>query len=167
MAPPSEPGVRPTPSGDADERLAILQEITLALNSTLESKKLVDYLAACRRAGQEKPTPLLLRYREKGFNCLHRDLYGEMQFPIQAMVMLSEPGRDFEGGEFLLVENRARRQSQGIVLTPRRGDLVLFAGNERPVQGMRGVVRASMRHGVSRLVRGERFALGIIFHNAS
>jgi hypothetical protein len=126
-----------------------------------------DYLDQCREAGQTKPTPLLLRYREGGFNCLHRDLYGELHFPIQAMVMLSEPGCDFEGGEFLLVENRARQQSRGTVLNPRRGGLILFAGNERPVRGKRGFLRASMRHGVSRVISGVRFTLGVIFHNAS
>jgi hypothetical protein len=126
-----------------------------------------DYVDQCSEAGQTKSTSLLLRYREGGFNCLHRDLYGELYFPIQAMVMLSEPGSDFEGGEFLLVENRARQQSRGTALTPRRGELVLFAGNERPVRGKRGFLRASMRHGVSIVSSGERFTLGIIFHNAS
>lgn len=128
---------------------------------------LSEFHTQCRRAGQVKPTPLLLRYVAGGFNCLHRDLYGELAFPIQAMVLLSAPGRDFRGGEFLMVENRARQQSRGAVLTPGRGELVLFANNERPAEGARGILRASMRHGVSPLQSGKRFALGIIFHNAA
>ena len=126
-----------------------------------------EYLARCHAAGQRRPTPLLLRYAAEGFNCLHRDLYGDERFPIQAMAMLSDPDRDFEGGEFLLVENRARQQSRGTALRPARGELVLFAGDVRPAPGRRGPVRASMRHGVSRLVRGERFTLGVIFHDAA
>lgn len=130
-------------------------------------KTLSDFHRQCRRAGQGKPTPLLLRYVAGGFNCLHRDLYGEIAFPIQAMVLLSAPGRDFRGGEFLIVENRARQQSRGAALTPGHGDLVLFANNERPAEGARGTLRASMRHGLSPLRSGKRFALGIIFHDAA
>ena len=125
------------------------------------------YLGQCHAAGQCRPTPLLLRYEEGGFNCLHRDLYGDLMFPIQAMVMLNQPGQDFEGGEFLMVENRARQQARGSVRNPTLGELTLFAVNERPVEGKRGAVRASMRHGVSPLSRGERHTLGIIFHDAA
>ncbi|MEX2205796.1 MAG: 2OG-Fe(II) oxygenase [Myxococcota bacterium] len=125
------------------------------------------YLERCHRAGQTKPTPLLLHYEKSGFNCLHRDLYGPLAFPLQAMVMLCEPGVDFTGGEFLVVENRARQQSIGHALSPARGELVLFAVNERPVLGARGFTRASLRHGVSALGSGERYTLGIIFHDAA
>ncbi len=129
--------------------------------------RLPEFLARCHRAGQTRPTPLLLHYRAGGFNCLHRDLYGELRFPLQAMVLLSQPGADFEGGEFLLVENRARQQSRAVVVHARRGELLLFAVDERPAQGRRGVVRASLRHGVSPVHAGERYAMGLIFHDAS
>ena len=125
------------------------------------------YLERCHAAGQTKPTPLLLHYEKSGFNCLHRDLYGPLAFPLQAMVMLCEPGVDFTGGEFLVVENRARQQSIGTALSPARGELVLFAVNERPVLGARGFTRASLRHGVSALETGQRYTLGIIFHDAA
>ncbi len=121
---------------------------------------------ACQRQGQTKPTPLLLHYEAGGFNCLHRDIYGPTLFPLQVMVMLSHPGKDFEGGEFLLVENRPRQQARGIVLKPDRGDLLIFPVSDRPVQGKRGMLRASMRHGISPVTSGQRWALGIIFHDA-
>ncbi len=120
----------------------------------------------CERQGQTKPTPLLLRYEAGGFNCLHRDLYGPTLFPVQAMVMLSQQGKDFEGGEFLLVENRPRQQARGTVLKPDQGDLLIFPVADRPVQGKRGMLRASMRHGVSPITSGQRWGLGIIFHDA-
>ena len=129
--------------------------------------QLDEYLDRCHRAGQVKPTPLLLHYEKSGFNCLHRDLYGALAFPLQAMVMLCEPGADFTGGEFLVVENTARRQSIGTALSPLRGELVVFAVNERPVAGKRGFTRASLRHGVSTVESGERYTLGIIFHDAA
>ncbi len=125
------------------------------------------YLERCHAAGQTKPTPLVLHYEKGGFNCLHRDLYGPLAFPLQAMVMLCTPGRDFTGGEFLVVENRARQQSIGHALSPARGELVVFAVNERPVEGKRGFMRASLRHGVSAIENGERYTLGIIFHDAA
>lgn len=128
---------------------------------------LTSYLKQCGGVGQTKPTPLLLHYRTGGYNRLHRDRYGELQFPIQGMVMLSRPGSDFEGGEFLLVENRPRQQSLGQALSPKLGELVLFAGGERPAPGRRGSLRASVRHGTSRITSGERFTLGVIFHNAA
>jgi hypothetical protein len=130
-------------------------------------KTLSEYRALCRAAGQTKPTPLLLHYSSEGYNRLHRDRYGELQFPIQAMVMLSRAGVDFEGGEFLLVENRPRQQSLGHALAPTQGELVLFAGGERPAAGKRGVMRASLRHGTNRISAGERYSLGIIFHDAA
>ena len=129
--------------------------------------KLSAYLARCRRAGQTRPTPLLLHYEAGGFNRLHRDLYGELRFPLQAMLMLSRPGVDFTGGEFLLVENRPRQQALGRALAPQQGELVIFAVDERPVQGKRSTLRASLRHGVSEIESGRRFTLGIIFHDAS
>ncbi len=125
------------------------------------------YRRACRAAGQTKPTPLLLHYRAGGYNRLHRDRYGALHFPLQALIVLSRPGRDFEGGEFMLVENRPRQQSLGHALSPARGELVLFAGDEWPAPGRRGPLRASVRHGTSRLTAGERYSLGIIFHDAA
>ncbi len=129
--------------------------------------RLPEFIERCHRAGQMRPTPLLLRYETDGFNCLHRDLYGDVAFPLQAMVLLSRPGRDFRGGEFLVVENRARQQSRGVALAPSYGELILFANSWRPVQGARGMLRASLRHGVSPVDAGRRFALGVIFHDAA
>src|SRR6266576_3571625 len=129
--------------------------------------KLDTYLARCHAAGQERPTPLILKYEEDDYNCLHQDLYGELVFPIQATVLLSSPGQDFTGGEFLLVEQRPRMQSKGEIVPLGRGDAVLFAVNYRPVAGTRGDYRVTMRHGVSRLLSGQRFTLGIIFHDAA
>lgn len=120
----------------------------------------------CRCAGQTQPTPLLLRYGPGGFNCLHRDIYGPTLFPLQAMIMLSRPGYDFEGGEFLLVENRPRQQARGTALNPGQGDLIIFPVSDRPVQSKCGIQRASMRHGVSPVTSGQRWVLGIIFHDA-
>jgi uncharacterized protein len=125
------------------------------------------YLARCHKAGQQRPTPLILKYEEGDYNCLHQDLYGELVFPLQATVLLSAPGRDFAGGEFLLVEQRPRMQSKGEVVPLGQGDAVVFAVNSRPVAGTRGYFRATMRHGVSRLHSGRRFTLGVIFHDAA
>jgi hypothetical protein len=130
-------------------------------------ERLDAYLEQCHAAGQTRPTPLLLHYEKSGWNALHRDLYGRLVFPLQAMVMLCRPGVDFTGGQFLVVENRARQQSIGHALSPEQGELVLFAVNERPVAGKRGFTRASLRHGVSQIESGERYTLGVIFHDAA
>nr|WP_233528216.1 2OG-Fe(II) oxygenase [Cupriavidus sp. P-10] len=126
-----------------------------------------DYLARCHQAGQSRPTPLLLRYGPGDYNCLHQDLYGEHVFPLQVAVLLSEPGRDFTGGEFVMTEQRPRMQSRAEVVSLRQGDAVVFAVSQRPVQGSRGSYRVNLRHGVSRLHAGQRYTLGIIFHDAS
>ncbi|QGZ39791.1 hypothetical protein IP92_02102 [Pseudoduganella flava] len=126
-----------------------------------------DYLARCHAAGQTRPTPLLLRYREGDYNCLHQDLYGEHVFPLQAAFLLSRPGTDFTGGEFVLTEQRPRMQSRAEVVLLEQGDCVIFPVHHRPVNGTRGVYRVNMRHGVSRLRSGNRHTLGIIFHDAA
>lgn len=129
--------------------------------------ELSEFLDRCARVGQKKPTPLMLHYAPGGYNCLHQDLYGELAFPLQLVVMLSEPGEDYEGGELVLVEQRPRMQSRPIVLRPRRGEGVMFTNNERPQAGRAGFYRVKMRHGVSTVTAGERYALGIIFHDAA
>ena len=128
---------------------------------------LKGWLQQCHEGGQKRPTPLLLHYKAGDYNCLHRDLYGELVFPLQVTVLLSQPERDFSGGEFMLVEQRPRMQSRGEVVPLAQGDAVIFAVNERPVQGSRGWHRTAVRHGVSSVRAGQRFTLGIIFHDAT
>ena len=125
-----------------------------------------DYIDRCHRAGQDKPTPLLLKYGTGDYNCLHQDLYGEHVFPLQLAILLSEPDQDFMGGEFVLTEQRPRMQSRPMVVPLQKGDGVVFAVRNRPVQGKKNVYRVSLRHGVSRLRSGTRHTLGIIFHDA-
>jgi uncharacterized protein len=124
------------------------------------------FLAVCAERGQTRPTPLLLRYEAGGYNCLHQDLYGDVAFPLQMTCLLSRPGEDFTGGEFLLVEQRPRAQSRGEVVPLTRGQIVIFATRERPVRGARGAYRVTLRHGVSRVTSGLRYTLGVIFHDA-
>jgi len=125
-----------------------------------------EFLKMCHKAGQRRPTPLLLRYEEGDFNCLHQDLYGEIAFPFQMTVFLSRPGKDYVGGEFILVEQRPRMQSRATALLPEQGQAVIFHTRYRPVEGTRGFYKANLRHGVSPVRSGLRFTLGIIFHDA-
>ncbi|WFU78787.1 2OG-Fe(II) oxygenase [Bradyrhizobium sp. CIAT3101] len=124
------------------------------------------FLERCHEAGQARPTPLLLQYEAGDFNCLHQDLYGEHVFPLQVAILLSEPGRDFSGGEFVLTEQRPRMQSRAEVVPLAQGDAVAFAVHHRPVQGTRGTYRVNLRHGVSRIRSGQRHTVGVIFHDA-
>lgn len=130
-------------------------------------EKHTAYLELCRQAGQPKPTPLILKYEAGDYNCLHQDVYGDFVFPFQAAFLLSQPGRDFTGGEFVLTEQRPRMQSQAEAVPLSQGECVIFPVRHRPAQGSRGFYRTAMRHGVSRIRSGRRFTLGIIFHDAS
>lgn len=127
---------------------------------------LAEFLAHCHALGQTRPTPLLLRYEEGGYNCLHQDLYGAVVFPLQITCFLSQPGQDYAGGEFLLVEQQPRAQSRGEAILPQQGEIIIFTTRFRPAKGKRGYYRAQMRHGVSRVTLGSRYTLGVIFHDA-
>ena len=125
------------------------------------------YLKECHKAGQQRPTPLILKYETGDYNCLHQDLYGPLVFPLQLTVLLSAAADEFTGGEFLLVEQRPRAQSRGEAVPLKQGEAVIFPVHHRPVEGTRGAYRVTMRHGVSQLRSGQRFTLGIIFHDAA
>jgi hypothetical protein len=127
---------------------------------------LAQQLELCHANGQHKPTALILKYEKGGFNALHQDLYGELFFPVQMVIFLDEPGSDYQGGEFVLIAQRPRAQSKAIVLKPRKGDILVFTTNYRPVKGTRGYHRVNMRHGVGEVTEGKRHTLGIIFHDA-
>jgi hypothetical protein len=146
---------------------AIANQWEVALDTAvLHPTDLRGLLARCHKKGQTKPTPLLLHYETGGYNCLHQDLYGDVVFPLQLTCFLSRRGVDYEGGDFLLVEQRPRAQSKGEAIHTDQGEILVFTTRYRPVEGARGYFRATMRHGVSRLTRGERYTLGVIFHDA-
>ncbi|MEC5161863.1 uncharacterized protein ACFDR9_005208 [Janthinobacterium sp. CG_23.3] len=165
----------PLPAPVAALRAALYPPLAAIANRWYQAMRLAprfpgahaDFLARCHGAGQTRPTPLLLEYREGDYNCLHQDLYGEHVFPLQAALLLSRPGVDFDGGQFVLTEQRPRMQSRVEVVPLAQGDLLLFPVFHRPVNGARGSYRVNMRHGVSRLRGGLRHALGIIFHDAA
>src|ERR1700722_300420 len=125
-----------------------------------------EFLKVCHKAGQKKPTPLMLHYEEGGYNCLHQDLYGEVSFPLQMVFLLGQAGRDWQGGEFILVEQQPRAQSKAEVVRGNQGQAIIFTTRYRPVKGLRGYYRANLKHGVSRVLCGTRYTLGIIFHDA-
>jgi len=164
----------PLPDIVADLRMALYPPLVAIANRWNESMGvdgrfpdgLREFIARCHEAGQTRPTPLLLKYAAEDFNALHQDLYGEHVFPLQVTILLSEPEKEFEGGEFVLTEQRPRMQTRAEVVPLRQGDAVVFAVRDRPVQGARGVYRVRMRHGVSRLRSGGRYTLGLIFHDA-
>ncbi len=164
----------PLPDVVAELRTALYRRLAGIANRWNESMGLAirypdeheSFLQRCHRAGQTRPTPLLLRYEAGDYNCLHQDLYGEHVFPFQVTVLLSVPGRDFTGGEFVLTEQRPRRQSRAEVVALDQGDAVIFPVSERPVRGARGIYRVTLRHGVSRVRSGHRQTLGVIFHDA-
>jgi hypothetical protein len=135
-------------------------------DSDLFPPDLPALLRRCHKRGQTKPTPLLLRYEAGGYNCLHQDIYGDVVFPLQLTCFLSRRGAEYEGGDFLLVEQRPRAQSRGESIATEQGEILIFTTRHRPVEGTRGVYRAAMRHGVSRLTAGRRYTLGVIFHDA-
>jgi uncharacterized protein len=156
-------------------RLSTYPPLATIANGWMEALKqpqryppdLPSFLARCQEHGQTKPTPLLLRYEIGGYNCLHQDLYGEIAFPLQLTCFLSRREIDYTGGEFLLVEQRPRAQSRGEAIATEQGEMIIFATRDRPAAGARGYHRLQMRHGVSRIRSGQRYALGIIFHNAT
>jgi hypothetical protein len=165
----------PLPALVRDLRMSTYPRLATIANRWMEALSqpqrypadLVSFLALCQEHGQTKPTPLLLRYEAGGYNCLHQDLYGEVAFPLQLTCFLSRRDVDYTGGEFLLVEQRPRAQSRGEVIVTEQGEIIIFATRDRPAVGSRGHYRLQMRHGVSRIRSGRRYALGIIFHNAT
>jgi len=165
----------PLPPLVAEVRTALYPQLAPLANAWAERlgqerrfpPTLAGLQAQCRAAGQTRPTPLLLKYEAGGYNCLHQDIYGELVFPLQLTVLLSERDADFTGGDFVLTEQRPRRQSRAEVVPLERGDAVVFAVRHRPVTGARGSYRVAMRHGVSSLRSGRRFTLGVIFHDAA
>jgi uncharacterized protein len=164
----------PLPPLIAGLRTALYPHLVPVANRWAQSLKLDenypatlgDFLARCHAAGQTRPTPLLLKYEAGDYNCLHQDLYGDNVFPLQVAFLLSKPADDFDGGEFVVVEQRPRMQSRAEVVPLAQGEGVIFAVNHRPVQGTKGVYRVNLRHGVSRLRSGTRYTTGIIFHDA-
>lgn len=164
----------PLPDMIADLRTALYPRLAPIANRWNESMGIdvryplahADFIQRCHKAGQTRPTPLLLQYVAGDYNCLHQDLYGEHVFPLQVAILLSEPERDFTGGEFVLTEQRPRMQSRAAVVPLRQGAAVVFAVHNRPVQGTRGTYRVNLRHGVSQIRSGQRHTVGIIFHDA-
>ncbi len=164
----------PLPDMVADLRTSLYPRLALIANRWNEAMGIdirypeahADFIKRCHKAGQTRPTPLLLQYGAGDYNCLHQDLYGEHVFPLQVAILLSEPERDFAGGEFVLTEQRPRMQSRAAVVPLRQGDAVVFAVHTRPVRGTRGTYRVNLRHGVSQLRSGRRHTVGIIFHDA-
>jgi hypothetical protein len=165
---------RPLPDAVAELRRALYPPLAEAANrwaallgeDVRYPADLEDFLERCRRAGQARPTPLILRYGAGGWNALHQDIYGDVAFPFQAVTLLDRPEVDFEGGEFVLVEQRPRAQSRAHILSLERGGFLIFTTRHRPVAGSRGAYRAAMRHGVGTVVSGRRTTLGIVFHDA-
>jgi hypothetical protein len=165
----------PLPDSVAQLRSALYPHLAAAANRWAEylgddqryPDALDDFLATCHAAGQRRPTPLILRYRPGGYNALHQDLYGDVAFPFQALAVLSRKGEDFDGGESVLVEQRPRAQSRAHVISLGQGEVLLFPTRHRPATGSRGHYRATIRHGVATLTRGERLGLGVIFHDAA
>ena len=165
----------PLPDTIADLRTALYPRLAPIANRWNETMALdprypashAEYLARCHAAGQTRATPLMLRYGPGDYNCLHQDLYGEHVFPLQAVMLLSRPGEDFEGGEFVMTEQRPRMQSRPMVVPLAQGDAAIFAVSHRPVQGTRGTYRVNLRHGVSRVLRGQRTTAGLILHDAA
>ncbi|MEP0932292.1 2OG-Fe(II) oxygenase [Leptolyngbya sp. PL-A3] len=138
-----------------------------ALNTSFRfPNTLPEFLELCHQSGQQRPTPLLLKYKAEDYNCLHQDLYGEMAFPLQVAIALSQPNQDYTGGEFILIEQKPRAQSRAHAITLNQGDAIIFAVHHRPVQGSRGFYRVNLKHGVSTIKSGQRYCLGIIFHDA-
>ncbi len=164
----------PLPDMIENIRTDIYPKLAPIANSWMENLKVdktfpdefEDLKAECHNNNQQKPTALILKYGQGGFNTLHQDLYGAVYFPLQCVVMLSKPGTDFTGGEFVLMQQIPRAQSKAIVLTPDKGDMIIFTTNFRPEKGTRGYYRVNMKHGVSEVHTGERYALGVIFHDA-